>query len=218
MSDNRLPREDIPASLTCKVCGFGPAKNESGFRNHMAAKHNIKYERDPATKALDKLRSQKSRVKEYKETSELLPWHMVALAKHVTYGASYKAIGKDMGRSAAQIGAVASSEAGQKYMEELREQISNPKLMVRNLMEASSLKVFADAMVALEWAKESKDYAAIHRFAKDIGLKSILDQDKEQMTAAVVQINLGSNDLASVPIETSYEVVSSLDDDDDDGP
>jgi len=203
MNEPRRPREDIPKDNICPepYCGAGPFKNQSGFIGHMAAKHRIKYEkvvRDQAMAWYDRVDPNKP--------PKFQTWHRFALAKHAMYGQSYEKIAKELGKSTESLRKIAQTEEGKKYIAQLEDQASDPAQMIRNLMSSDVLNKYLDWQLAFEWAKEQRDYDAVHKMVKEIGLKDIIGDELAQQ-AQQITINLAGTDLAAGGGSTSHEII-----------
>jgi len=143
----------------------------------------------------------------------LKPWHCFAIAKHQVYGYTYTKVAEQMGKSATTLSDVVKSPAGRAYAKGIMEQME-PKMMVQNMLETDLLSKYLDWQQAWVWAMENRDYDSIHRMAKDIGMKPVLGDERAQLPTKVV-INLGSEDMDSKPVLTSYEIIDDDDDEDD---
>ena len=200
MNEPRRPREDIPSDYICPepYCGAGPFKSEKAYIGHMMGKHRIKYElKRPDLKVMrDSIDGAKR---------QLLSWHKYAIAKHVIYGTSLTKLAKESGKNPQTLSDIVKSEKGQEYMAELESQ-SDAVAMVRNMLQSDSLNMYVDWQLAFGWAKENRDYDAIHRMVKDLGLKSIIGEESVQ-GATQITVNLSGTDLAASSGSVSHEVI-----------
>ena len=204
----RLPRTEIPANHACRLCDF-QGKNTQSYLSHAAAKHGLKYElKEDPTGRMQKWREQRALMDP--DAFKLKPWHMVALAKHVVYGDSLSAIAKAQGRSPESLRLAKNCPAGQAYIEQVTQQVSDPKFLVQNLFDAASIKITDDWFQAFRWATEARDYDAVHRMAKDIGLKRVFEQDTRDDIPTQITINLGSADLAAAQAETTGYIAAEV--------
>ena len=206
----RLPRSEIPDPLVCPFenCRAEVFKRESGYRGHMHGKHGVLYENKVLTPALRRMREL-----DVNDARKLRPWQRLAVAKHVLLGYSLVKAAELMGKSPHALRDAFRSKAGQEYAKLIAEQ-TEPKMMVQNLLETDLMSKYLDWQQAWVWAMENRDYDAIHRMAKDIGMKPVLGDEKAQLPTSIT-INLSSGDLESKPVLTSYEVISDDAGDDD---
>ena len=203
MNEPRRPREDIPKDYICPepYCGAGPFKNDHAYLGHMVGKHRIKYElKDPELS---------KRLKAIVPSKNLKPWHKYAFAKHIMYGISLEQIAKDLGKNSSTLRDISKTPAGEAYLEELDSQ-TDAVAMVRNMLQSDSLNMYVDWKLAFGWAMENRDYDAVHRMIKDLGLKGIIGDDAGQV-ATTVTINLAGTDLAASDIKVSHEVIVEAD-------
>lgn len=198
MNEPRRPREDIPNDYTCTepYCGAGPFKSEQAFIGHMSGKHRIKYElKRPDLKLM----------REALTDTKLKTWHKYALAKNVVYGMSLEKVAKELGKNPQTLRDVARTPSGQEYIVELDSQ-SDAVSVVRNLLQSESLNMYLDWLLAFGWAKENRDYDAVHRMVKDLGLKGIIGDESGQAPTQIV-VNLSGTDLAAGGGSVRHEVI-----------
>lgn len=199
MNEPRRPREDIPNDYICKepYCGAGPFKNEHAYLGHMVGKHRIKYElKNPELS---------KRLKAIVPSKNLKPWHKYAFAKHIMYGISLEQIAKDLGKNSTTLRDIAKTPAGEAYLEELDSQ-TDAVAMVRNMLQADSVNKYIDWQLAFGWAMENRDYDAVHRMVKDLGLKGIIGDESGQVPTQIT-VNLSGTDLAAGGGSVSHEII-----------
>lgn len=212
--ENRLPRADIPPNYACPypACGFKPPaeskRPELTYRNHMAMTHGVYYEKAPPSAVAQKLALAKANryADDLQAIEQLKPWHCVALARHVVYGQPYSEVAKEMKHSAASVQAVAKSPAGKEFIARATQELSDPVKLVKDLMKSDVFAKQMDWMQAWEWAMQAKDYEAVHRMAKDIGLQPALD-DAQKAGPTKIILNMNMNDLGSPQVKTSFSIV-----------
>lgn len=181
----------------------------------MAAKHGVRYESKykegtKKSKRLEKVKQkQKTDFLAMTEISQLASWHCAVLAKHVVTGMPLGPLAKEIKHSSETINAVAKSEAGRKYMKSIEDSLHDPILTARNLMASGVVNKLLDWEQMWQLAVESRDYEAVHRMAKDIGLQPIMDNKQQGPTK--IQITLGTDTLGSIPAQTSFQVVEQPD-------
>lgn len=200
-----LPLADFPDELRCPWCEDGKLfKNESGLRGHAYGKHGLRWEIPPDDKPngplvpYGKMTAPIDRV-------NLKPWHMIGIAMHELYGLSWTEVGERLGRGHTVLSDIGRSPAGVAFRERLLQLAETPESVALLLMKANSLNVTADFMTALEWAKEARDYAAVHRMTKDLLTLAGAEERQTPETKQNVQelhIHLDAKDLAA-PIVTS---------------
>lgn len=211
--ESRLPRSDIPPDFKCPypACGFSPKPDskrpELAFRSHMGVNHNVHYETAmPSAVAMKLAKLGGARYDTDLATLEdLKPWHCTALARHVVYGQAFSEVAKEMPgkHSPESIRAVAKSPAGQAFMEKMTQELRDPVKLVKDLAKSDSFEMYVMWLQARDWAYQAKDYEAIHKMAKDIGLQPMLE-DQAKSGPTKISLHLNMSDLASTPVKTSY--------------
>jgi hypothetical protein len=185
-------RDTIPADLMCvePYCEGGPFKDQRAFMGHMYAKHRIRYS-DAKGKHVNQVGLEKAR--------KLLPWHRMMIARKVVYGHSHADLAEEFKKKPQTIANILDWESAN----------------VEMLIESQQLEAFGDAMLAREWAKENRDYDALHRMNKDIGLHKILTKnDKSAPTAIVINMpSADAMDMYNAPTPT-YTIISDEEDSD----
>lgn len=221
-SKPRRPLEAIPANYVCPDCGKGPFKNEHAFRGHMSGKHRILYESRQKTpqQAYKLAKLKKLEAREFNEITDLEPWMKLCLARMTLYGVSKQQALDSIrdGKGKDTFNQVAKSPAALAYIELIEKSCDDIGLVVGSLMRDSMLDIYAGWVLSFQAAVESRDHKLVHAMARDIGLKPALAQfsDSAPTTPATIVINLGSNDLASPEVKTSYEALDAEIDDDTD--
>jgi len=211
-SSNREPQlypiADIPLDLNCRLCEpqrEEPFKNQLAFRAHAAAKHGVKFESKLDVEGRKSLTRVKD--KEPPQTpQELRPWHRLAIVKHEIYGDSWDAIAEEHGKSGHTIREIASTPAGQRAIQEIRE-LTTIKGLTQMLLENAQLGMFEDWLVALDWAKQARDYKTVHSMLKDVGLQPTLESTKRDDRPQTIMINLSSGDLDAIQVKQSYTMI-----------
>ena len=203
----RYPIEDIPRDLICKLCdgGAGPFKTQVAYRSHMFNKHSIKYElgltqveRNALTRLKDNPPPQ--------EPQELKPWHRLAIVKHEIYGDSWEVIAEERGKSGDTLRKIAQTPAGLKCVEEIKE-ITSVKGLTKMLLENAQLGMYEDWLVALDWAKQARDYKTVHSMLKDVGLQPTLEETKKDERPQTIILNLSAADMQPVQASSSYALI-----------
>lgn len=172
----------------------------------MATQHGVYYEKAPPTAKSLALAKYPRHAKEMETLEELKPWHCIALARHELYGQPYTEVGKEMKHSAETIKAVAKSPAGKAFIAKVTEELRDPVKLVKDLMKSDSLEMHLMWLQARDWAFQAKDYEAIHKMAKDIGLQPVLDDAGKTGPTRII-LNMNMQDLGSMPVKTSFSIV-----------
>lgn len=211
----RLPRTDIPPNYKCPYpdCSFKVSeeskRKELAYRNHMAVNHGVYYEKAPPTETANKL-AQYTRhgqeLEKLQEISQLASWHCRALAEAEVSGLPLSTVAKQMRHSVDTLRAVARSPAGQKYLETIRANMHDPVRVVRDLLAAGTVNKLLDWERAWQQAVDAKDYQAVHRMAKEIGLQPALEATQQQGPTKI-SLHLNLNDLAAPAVKTSFTVL-----------
>ena len=203
----RLSREHIPSDLRCTLCDEPRTyANVAGYQGHMAGTHNVFFEkvaRDADNERLQKLSENRSTPE---EPQELPVWAKVAIVKHELFGETYAAVSEQMGKSAATLSAYAKTPAGQKVIAEISE-ISDVKNLTKLMLDSATMHMYADWLMALEWAKGARDYKMLHTMMKDIGLQPILADAKQASSApTTLVLNLGTGDLKTIEAKSTVVI------------
>lgn len=191
----RLPRDQIPEDLTCQLCDAPKAfKNASGYAGHMATCHNVFFEQAERPAWVTN-----AGLKEVpQDPSELPVWAKVAIVKHEMFGETYAAVAEQMGKGHATISKYVATPAGRKAVAQVRE-MGDVKSLVKLFMESATMHMYADWLMALEWAKQARDHKMVHTMIKDIGLQPILQEAKDRSAAPTTLIlNLGTGDIETI--------------------
>lgn len=207
----RLPRSDIPPDYKCpfEACTWRRPENkrpELTYRNHMAAMHGIYYEKAVPSAVSQKLAAYPKYTDSLREAEDLKPWHCVALARHVVYGQQFTDIGKEMKHSAQAISQIAKSPAGQAFIAKMTEELKDPVKLVKDLMKSDTLEMHLMWLQARDWAFQAKDYEAIHKMAKDIGLQPVVE-DGGKNGPTKISLHLNMTDLSAPAVRTSYQLM-----------
>lgn len=165
-----LPLASFPDDLYCPFCDPEKEgkkfKTENGLRGHAHGKHAIRWEipeREPKPDA-----APYSLMTLPRDRETLKPWHMIGIAMHELYGLTWEETGDKMGRGHTVLSQIAHSPAGSAFRERLLELTETPEAVALLLMKANSINVTADFFAALEWAKDARDYVAVHKMTKDL--------------------------------------------------
>lgn len=207
-----LPLSQFPDELYCPFCDPEKTKKlfktENALRGHTHGKHAIRWElpeREPkpgaAPYALMTLP---------KDREDLKPWHMIGLAMHDLYGLTWEEVGDKMGHGHTVLSDIGRSPGGTAFRARLMELAKTPEAVALLLMKANSINVTADFFVALEWAKEARDYAAVHKMTKD--LLSMVGAEEKQRdegrdTRPELHIHLDAKDLDVPFVTTSHTLL-----------
>lgn len=207
----RLPLTAIPADLTCILCEERrerPFAHEGAFRGHMWSCHQILYERREP-KGREKPDWSELQQSELRTTLE--PWHAVAIAQHELFGKPWSQIAEEMrgGRGAHTMREVSESPAGEALRTKIADIVGDPMQLVKLLMQEHMLQAFADHLAAREWARDAKDYKALHAMNRDIDLMPLLETMKkpQQMGTPTLVVQLNGGKLDTAEIKTDYVVV-----------
>lgn len=210
---DRLPRDQIPDDLTCQLCDPQVTlKNVAGYQGHMAVSHHIFFEQPTKEDIPVHWRNRRDAVPE--DPAQLPVWMKVAIVRHELYGESWERIATEIGKAAETLRIYNKTPAAKKVKEEIGE-LTDIKSIVKVMMESASLHMYADWLMALEWAKAAKDHKMVHTMIKDIGLQPILQEARQQNVAPTTLIlNLASADLKTIEAKTSYVVDAIVEPDD----
>lgn len=141
----------------------------------------------------------------------LSPWMTLGIIMHDLYGLSYQEVCDKIrnGKGGDTLARAGRSPAGQRLREYLTEFRDQPEKLTRLIIQASSLDVAADLLLALEWARETRDYRAMHSISKDLlAMGGVTTEPKKQQAAPqAIHIHLGSGSLDIPAAETSWEFV-----------
>lgn len=168
--------------------------------------HDVYYERAPLSETGKKLAGLPRRAEEVAKLEELKPWQCVALARHVMSDWTFTQIGKETRHSPDTISALVKSPAGQAFIAKLNEECADPVKLVKNLLAGDTVNKWAGWQMAWDWAVQAKDYEAIHKMAKDIGLQPALEQ-KQAVGPTKISLHLNMHDLGAPQTRSTFTVI-----------
>lgn len=209
--EETLPFDEIPLDLICPVCHKGPYQTENGLRGHAYGSHKLKWQTKP--KPPKPPRPWKASMKDtadLKDVADLKAWHRMAILQHHILGTSWAKIGAVMGKSTSHMTEVAASPAGEKFRAELDELVQDTPALVRMAIQAGSLGLAVDDAAALEWAKDAKDYAFVHKFVQDYFKIAGVVEPQEKNTQQAIHLHLTTDALSIPTIQTSHEEIKAL--------
>ena len=197
----------VPEDNICPECGK-EAKNKAGLMAHARSMHGTIYAKSDGIQKWAKAQ----------DLERLQPWHMIGLLHRWLYGTPYKVWCDEFrnGKGAATLTQAAGSPAGKRFRIQFDEIANDTTAMMRMVMELSTPEAYADEAFARYLARQAKDYEALHRFNKDIGLKQLLDStSKESDTPPQIVINIQGDGFSDQEVKTSFEVLEAevVDDD-----
>lgn len=174
------------------------------------------------SKAVKKMTpEQKAKLKQYPEYNELetlKPWHTIMIIRKYLYGEPWKLIAKDLNRNEGSLSQIASSPAGKRLREHLDQRFEDPVELVKSMAAANTLGVATDWYMALEWAKDARDYDSVARMAKDLaalgGVQATAPKQQIEETRTV-KIVLDTDTLDTESVEADFTIIEDEDDDDD---
>ena len=208
-----LPLSQFPDELFCPFCDPERTKKlfktENALRGHAHGKHAIRWEL-PEREVPRPGGAPYGLMTLPKDREDLKPWHMIGLAMHDMYGLSWEEVGDRIGRGHTVLHVIARSPAGNRFRERLKELYETPEAVALLLMKANSINVTADFFAALEWAKEARDYAAVHKMTKD--LLSMVGAEEKQRddakdTRPELHIHLDASSLDVPFVTTSHTLL-----------
>lgn len=144
-------------------------------------------------------------------------WHKVAAIRS-WLGETHASIAKSFNRSPATVSSVLKAPAAKNIKAYLDEHYSDPVALAKELAKANALDVTGDWYLALEWAKEARDYEAVAKMTKDLAaLGGVQAQAPKQEveTHKTVRIVLDTDTLDAGIVEADWEEVHTEEDDDD---
>lgn len=148
---------------------------------------------------------------QYEERERLTPSLALGIIIHDLYGLTWKEVAERIrdGRGYDNFRRSARSPAGKRLREQIQELADHPKELAKLYMQAQSMDVTVDFLAALQWAKDARDYRAVHSMTKDLlqfaGLRT--DEKKESVSQQAIHIHLDAGSLDTPAVQTSYEVV-----------
>ena len=153
----------------------------------------------------------------YKELEVLKPWHAIAVTRHHLFDETWADISKDISRNETTLSAIANSPAGKRLTAFLKSKVSDPVGLAMILAQANSLGVTTDWYMALEWAKEARDYDAVARMSKELaalgGVQATPPKQQIEETRTV-KIVLDTDSLETEAVEADFTIVEDEEDDD----
>lgn len=208
----RLPRSDIPPDFKCPYpdCEF-QGKIELMYRGHMSSAHGILYERKDTVNAiktaLAKYEKTKAELEQFEEISQLASWHCALLAQHVVTGMPLGPMAEAIKHKAETINSVARSPAAKKYMEKIHANLHDPAQTVKDLLSAGMVNKYIGWEQAFQWAVEAKDYIAVHKMTKEVGLHELLGDQNKQSGPTKIVLNMNMGDLGATQIPTRFQMM-----------
>lgn len=177
----------------------------------MATCHGVYYEKAPMSPVAQKmaalgLERYNDNLINMQEIAELASWHCAALAKAEITGLPLSEVAKEGKHSPETLRRVAKSPAAVKYIAEVRSNLHDPVKTVKNLLAAGMVNKLLDWEQAWQLAVQAKDYEAVHKMAKDIGLQPALEQ-KQAVGPTKISLHLNMHDLGTPAVKTTFTVV-----------
>ena len=105
------------------------------------------------------------------------------------------------------MGDVAKSPAAEKFKAELDELMADTPALVRLAVQAGSLGIAMDDATALEWAKDAKDYAFVHRFDQDYFKIAGVIEPTERQVQQVIHLQLSTDRLTIPEIQMTHREI-----------
>lgn len=148
------------------------------------------------------------------ERETLNTWHMIAVIKR-WLGQSTEDVAKLVGKAPGTIDNLMCSPAAKRLKAHLDKKLNDPVALAKELAIVQSLDVATDWYLALDWAKEARDYAAVAKMTKDLAALGGVQATppKQQIeTSKTIRIVLDSESIDQEAVEADWE---ELEDDDD---
>lgn len=158
------------------------------------------------------------KVKKPEELEVLKPWQTAALIHRFLFQDSWAKCARSAGkRDAKHLSQIAKSPAAKRLTDYLEKSIGDPVQMAKDIAAAASLNVTLDWYMALEWAKEAKNFEAVARMSKDLaalgGVQATAPK-QEIETQKTIKIVFDGTDLDQEIVEADWEEVQDEDDED----
>jgi len=151
-----------------------------------------------------------------KKREILKPWHTVACVRHWMNGESTAQIARDMGKGATTLTDLFKSPAAVRLRDFLDKELQDPVELAKSMAKANSLGVTMDWYMALEWAKEARDYRSVAQMTKDLaalGGVQAIPPKQEIETSKTIRIVFEGDSLDTKTVEAEWEEVNDEDDD-----
>lgn len=146
------------------------------------------------------------------------PWYILAVVQKFL-GYSGPEISKNLGKNAKSIYEICKSPAAEKLIAYLEEKIEDPVALAKELAKAQVMGVTTDWYMALEWAKEARDYKSVASMTKDLAALGGLQADppkKDPEGERTIKIVFEGSSLDTKAVEASYEIVEDEDEESED--
>lgn len=102
----------------------------------------------------------------------------------------------------------AKSPAGERLKETLSKFLDDPAVIVQMLLRAHAVDASADYIMALEWAKEARDYNFVSKAAKEIWeMTDIVGSKKEEEKKTEIHVHLDSGSLQEAEVIADYDTI-----------
>lgn len=144
--------------------------------------------------------------REKQEIHELPQWVKLALVKRATEDLSYKDAAAVFGKGEKTLQKYGQSPAAAKWLEPLQEFLSDPIAMSRAILQASSLNITLDRLMALQTAKDAGDYKTVDKIAADLQDRVGIVAKKHDANAIQVKINFGGANFDAPVVEAEWEI------------
>jgi hypothetical protein len=141
------------------------------------------------------------------EPHELPQWVKTALVRRLVESMTYAEAAAEFSKAGPTLEKYGSSPAAKKWMEGLREFMSDPIAVAKAILAGSALNVTLDRFVLYEKAK-ALDIGLADKIAKDLQALGGIVAPKETGGALVVKVQLSGGASPEVPmIEADWELV-----------
>ena len=154
---------------------------------------------------------------EYTELKK--PVHIIACVRHWLFNESASKVAKELGIGPSHLADIFKSPAAKELREELRNRVGDPVELAKDIAKSNGLGVTLDWYMALEWAKQARDYGAVAKMSKELaalGGVQATPPKQEIEEKKTIRIVLDSSTLEQESVEADWvEVVDSDDDDED---
>lgn len=203
-----LPLSEFPAStpeglVPCPFCDLS-FKNSTGLRGHAYNLHGIKWEKKPPAEWI---------AKAYKVDLEdlevLKPWMSMGISMHVMYGWTWEEVATKIGHNVDSLRKVSRSPAGRRLREKLQEMFEQPEQVAKLILMSNQVNATVDYLVALEWAKEARDYNAVARMTEKMMPKIVKEQEAAPPPQQIqITIMGGGAPMAEAFVPTDFKEIT----------
>ena len=144
------------------------------------------------------------------------PKYLVACIRRWLFNDSIADIAKELNIGPSHLADIFKSPAAKELKAHLDNKVGDPLELTKDIARANAMGVTADWYMALEWAKEARDYRSVAQMTKDLaalGGVQAIPPKQEIETSKTIRIVFEGDSLDTKAVEAEWEEVNDEDDD-----